>query len=256
MIPSKGRPGCAAWRFLVEAGLEPVLFVEPQDMDAYAKACPGATLEVLAGSSRGIVYVRNAMLEWARERGLQRYWQIDDNIQALGKVANRKVVKCDPTEALVCAESVLSSNPRLALVGMAHREFAWSTKVAFSYKYIPVSCVLTRTDTGLSYDPAAEMKEDVDFALQHWRKGWPTCSVLAYAMAKPKMGGGSRGGLAERYANREDESGALAVHAKYPDWTELDRNSLGHIDVKVMWDRVMRRPVGRVRSKTGVQEVT
>lgn len=221
------------------------MVVEPQEAEGYASVWPTAELIVLPDRDRGISFSRQWILDEARHRGLARYWQIDDNVKGFARVNGMSCQPCRPEEALRFAEELSDKSPRIALVGFEYQQFGWSAKRAWRWNARAYCCVLTRTDTGKDYDPATEMKEDVDFCLQHVAAGWATALVSQYVMSKPKIGDSGAGGLAEKYAERKDEQAAKALCAKWPGVVKLRRRDDGRLDASVDW-AAFARPTGGV----------
>lgn len=231
-IPTKGRAGRATiTQVLDESKLQYTLVVEPQEVEDYKAAYPNADLMILAESDQGITYARQAILDYCREEGISWYWQIDDNISGF-RASNEKVTA---RAALSAAEPYVGDYTNLALVGLDYQQFAFRQEKPFTVNTRAFCCVLTRTDTGIDYRPETEMKEDVDFTLQHLDTGrWATLLVHHHAMDKPPMGQNKHGGLVEQYQSKQHEMAARVLCAMWPDYTDLVNKRIG-LDAQVSW---------------------
>lgn len=231
-IPTKGRAGRASIvKVLNESKLSFTLVVEPKEVAAYQDAYPNAQLLVLSDDDRGLVYARQAILDHCRAEGISWYWQIDDNISGF-KSGNKKV---SARAALSAAEPYVGDYKNLALVGLDYQQFAFRQEKPFTVNTRSYCCVLTRTDTGINYSPEAEIKEDVDFTMQHLITGrWATLLVHHHAMDKPPMGQNKHGGLTEQYRAGQHEATARVLAAKWADYATLVNKRIG-MDVQMDW---------------------
>ena len=80
-IPSKGRPETSTYKVFEDAGYEVYHFIEPQEMEAY-KAAPNRVCIEL--NDKGITYVRNFMLDWCKDKGVEWAWFCDDDVIGFG----------------------------------------------------------------------------------------------------------------------------------------------------------------------------
>jgi len=219
---------------LLAAGICPELVVEPQDEAAYRTRWPDVPITVLAANDGGLYSARQSTLALARERGQEWYWMLDDDVDELGTVQNRRVHPGDPAAVLAAAE--LGAMPKVGGVALQYRQVAWKCRKPYGYNRSMDVCVLIHTTTGVDYDSAMGSKCDRDFALQHIMGGWPTvvCNWLTfdtiYHMAQP----GGHGGCAEMYAKNADAFDARRMVAKWPGVVALVEKR-GRVDAKVDW---------------------
>ena len=86
-IPSKGRAETALTpRFLIADSVPFKLVVEPQEQTAYASKWGAERLLVLPENDRGLVFVRNWIKQHSIDSGVERHWQLDDNIRRVLRV--------------------------------------------------------------------------------------------------------------------------------------------------------------------------
>ena len=79
-IPSKSRPNPSFSQALSAEGIDHVIWVEPQDHEKYAAhATAHTSFRVLEMNDQGVTYVRQKMLDAARNEGV-RMWMMDDDI--------------------------------------------------------------------------------------------------------------------------------------------------------------------------------
>ncbi len=81
-IPSKGRPKTQTYKLFQSAGIEVLHFIEPSEIELYD--VPGTKVNI-GENDRGIAYVRNFMMDYAKEH--RHEWVIiaDDDITGFGK---------------------------------------------------------------------------------------------------------------------------------------------------------------------------
>ena len=236
-ILSRGRADIAKTPALLdEARIPYTLVVEPHEEAAYADAFPHAERLVLRDSDRGIAYARQYLLDFARRETFACYWQLDDNLHGFFRCGDGKSQKVTARAALSALEGLADGYEHLALVAADYQQFAFRAKTLFSVNARAYACVLTRTDTGIDYRPPAEMKEDVDFTLQHLAAGWNTLLVHEWAMDKTPMGKNKKGGLVEKYRAGLHEDAARWIVAQWAAYAEL-KSKPGGVDALVHWKR-------------------
>lgn len=239
-IPSRGRASCASTPGTLERdGLEYTLVVEPDEEQDYRRAFPKAGVLALPECDRGIVYVRQWTLDYARANGHERFWMLDDNIGAFSRVAHRRCSPVPPSEALAYAESLAAL--RVGLVSLAHRSVAWRCDKAYSYSDSAATCcVLVHTGMGIDYRQSTAMKEDIDYTLQSIQAGWRTVYVMLYAQDKNAMATNTVGGLTEAYRRGDDRQAVAEMLRLWPG-TCKPVQKYGRLDLTVDWKRASTR---------------
>jgi hypothetical protein len=234
-VPSKGRPRARAVELLSEEQLPLTLFVESDEAEEYGRTFPGVRIhERPRGLS--LADVRQYMLEHARAQGLERYWQVDDNIRGFGIVVRRKVVKAPAAHVLSAIEFGAAVHGA-ALAAAQYQQFGWCSPRPWSANRYAYCCVLTSTSTGIDYRRQFSGKEDIDFCLQHIAAGHATLLANWFVMMKPKPGS-TRGGQYDEFHGGNSKRAAEAVCHEWSWCTKLIVRSGNIPDVKVDWRKV------------------
>ena len=215
-VISKGRSDVVGTSRLLDAsGIAHTIVVEPQDKEAYEKTLVGsARLMVLPENDRGIVYVRNFVLNNARRCGIRYLCMMDDDVKAVGAVKDRRCVKGDAK--LLELASQIFARLGFAQMGLQYQQFAWSATKDFTSP-THCDCVsfldMSRLN-GVGYDPYVAMKEDWDFSLQVLKMGGMTAVLNRIWMSVPTMGA-NKGGLSDDYASHKDWIAAERLARKW-----------------------------------------
>ena len=69
------------------------LVVEPQEQHLYKSKYPNSNIIVLPQNNKGIVYVRNYIKKYTEQNNIKKYWQLDDDINALYYRKGTKLIK-------------------------------------------------------------------------------------------------------------------------------------------------------------------
>lgn len=232
-IPSKGRPSPkTAQCFEDKSNL--IVVVEPQDQSLYKNV----QLAVLPKNDQGISYVRNWILDFARNMDLEKYWMLDDDISQFFEYEGQKGKKISGEQACQKAEEALTWGiPNLGQGAMEYNQFAWSQKkdvVAPGYCDVAV-LMFPKKINAIRYRPELDLKEDRDFTLQILNAGMFTGRAAKIAFAAPKNGS-NPGGLSGEYAKagREREASERMIKT-WPGICELNIKKDGRPDVKIHW---------------------
>lgn len=238
-IPSRGRPSHAySARSLKGAEVPFKLVIEPQEVESYRAIWSEKQILILPEGHQGIAYSRQFILDHCRSHGIPRYWQLDDNIRGWMVKLNGNLTIVPVNYVLSQIEAETESDARIAMAATDYKQFAALTNKEFTDNTRTYCCVLTRTDTGIDYRAAVEMKEDVDFCLRHLTTGWRTRLYHKFAMDKLTMGKTVIGGLSEKYKAGQDTTAAERLCAYWPGITHVVKKKNGKIDVKVDWNAI------------------
>lgn len=176
-IPSAGRPDHPA-KYLgllapQDGILGPLWFVPPDEVDAYRAG--GAKYVIGRGGRDGIAKVRNNILDYAQERGLEEIAMVDDDLRRLFAYSLAAKEKVPMTLGL----AVRTMHDRLALsdmrlIGVAPTDNAYFTKRHTSVNLFAKSGLWLIRETHLRLDERLRTKEDYDFCLQNYVEygGW------------------------------------------------------------------------------------
>lgn len=119
-IPTKGRlDDEKTYNNLVLLGLEPILVIEPQEVEQAASM--GYEYIILPANNMGITYSRNYILKEARDMGYEYICMIDDDISQMGYIVDGKRVK-DKNAFLTALDKFLEFK---TCGTMQYNQFAW-----------------------------------------------------------------------------------------------------------------------------------
>ena len=135
-IPTKGRVNTKTYKLFKEAGIEVKHFIEPNEFDLYEVPNKVNIKE----NNKGVTYVRNFMLNYARENDYEWVIFCDDDVNSFG-VYNGKTVK----KTAGIWNDILEKAKKLPfeLVGINYTQHAWHEKTSYSInKKFAEVCVL------------------------------------------------------------------------------------------------------------------
>lgn len=239
-VLSKGRAGRAPTvTNLLAASIRPTIYIEPQEESAYAQAYPDCPLRVLPESNRGVAYVRQVILEDARQRG-GRVWVLDDDLTRFHEAWGGKVHDIPADSCLLRAEAILTQRGDIALGSLEFRQYAWSATTDLTLdSYCNVAVLIDIDKTRLvNYRPLA-MKEDRDFAMQVLASGWHTARTARLAFDTPKVGT-NPGGCHDDYEQGKELKTSRQMARLWPGFCDVIRKRDGRIDVKINWKRLAK----------------
>ena len=195
-IPSKGRVNTNTYKLFEEAGIECYHFIEPQEYDLYDVPNKVDILE----NDNGISYVRNFMLDYAKQNNEEWIIFCDDDVSNFG-IYNGKTIK----KGASIWNEILKKAKKLPfeLVGINYTQYAWCEKDAYSInrKFAEV-CVLMNINK-ITWKYEDNTKEDRDFQLQTIKNGYGVLRFNHYWFSCPNVGS-NKGGLFDMYKNKKD----------------------------------------------------
>jgi hypothetical protein len=212
-IPSKGRPSTKTHKLFQSAGIEVLHFIEPSEYELY-HPLPGTKVNI-GEDNRGISYVRNFMLDYAKRHGHIHVIFCDDDVTSFGKYVDGERIKSDASIWLEIFDKV--RDLPYELVGINYVQFAWGKQkdMSINTKFAEV-CVLINNTSKIHWGYRAEFdtKEDRDFVMQTIRDGAGVLRFNQFWFACPGVGT-NRGGLQNLYKEKRDE---LAAHSMCEEW--------------------------------------
>ena len=222
-IPSKGRPNTKTYKLFEEAGYKVYHFLEPQEIDKYD--VPNKVN--IGDNDRGVTFVRNFMLRWAREQ-TEWAWFCDDDVNGFGVYKGGKTLRLGAS-VLRDIEAKAAKLP-FEIVGMNYVQHAWHEKTAYSVnkKFVEV-CALFNVRK-LAWEYEENTKEDRDFTLQTIRNGAGVLRFNHVWFSCPDVGSNA-GGLHEWYASKKDEAAARKMVLKWDPWVTLKQKG-DRLDMK------------------------
>ena len=245
LIATKGRAGQSQTiARLIQEGVKPWLFVEPQDRESYYNAYVGQVeLFTLAENNKGITYVRNVCLEIGRQFGQPWFWMMDDDIREMYAVRRGKCHKQPFAKVLAAAEAHITQFKDVAIGALEYQQYAWSAKRDYVFNsYCDVAVLISVEKTaGMSYTP--EVKEDRDFVLQILSRGMSSMRTCKLAFGAPKNGS-NKGGLHDEYKAGLERRWSENMIRRWPGICTWAEKKDGRPDVAIDWS-VFRRASDR-----------
>lgn len=245
LIASKGRPqNSPTIRNLVADGLRPKLFLEKEDLEGYQSAYGDkVSYYGLGKSNQGIGYVRQQILAFAREKGYDSYWTLDDDITRMYEIIKNVSVKSTFDHCLSHAEASLKTIKNLAIGGLEYNQFAWAASKRFAFNgYCEVATFVNLENCRVNYRPEVNLKEDRDFVLQSLALGYVSARTSQYAFAAPKNGS-NKGGLYDEYKSGIEAERVKKFCALWPGICEPITKKDGRCDAKINWRLFKNAPV-------------
>lgn len=217
-VPTKGRSETPyTIRTFDALGVPFHAVVEPQEAHAYERVVrdPSSIL-VLPHRDKGLVVTRNWIWDHASQRGAQRFWTFDDNIQGLYRL-NRNA-KIQPTSGvfLRAIEDFVERYENVPIAGMQYELFATrrDRHPAFALNTRVYSNMLIETEYREAGRPLRNegfYNDDTDLCLRVLRRG--DCTLLFYAFLINKIATMTvEGGMTGHYTEQESVG---------PEWRSL-----------------------------------
>lgn len=225
-IPSKGRINTKTYKLFQDEGIEVLHFIEPQEMDKYQ--VPG--MVNIGKNDKGIGYVRNFMLNYAKENKHDWVIMCDDDVRSFGVYKNGKTTK---TSAGIWKEIFKKAvSLPFEIIGINYTQHAWHEKTAYSVnrKFAEVCVLLNVKRINWSYRPEFNLKEDRDFTLQTIKKGAGVLRFNHYWFSCPDVGT-NKGGLQDEYKAKKDEESARKMINEWSPFITLKKKG-NRIDMK------------------------
>lgn len=239
-VPSKKRAGSAQFlNYADENNLKINVVIEPQEELLYKHLYKHFNFIILPKNDGGITYVRNFIKEFTTNKGINYYWQLDDDITGLFYREGTKLIRSD-LNTLHKAEIIFIENG-IALGSLEYRQFAWSATKDIIENSFCDTCVFMDNikNKDLIYREFVEGKEDRDFAMQVIKNGNKTGRVTTFAFSAP-ANGSNIGGLKEIFYDKGKE--ITCVKNMIELWGENICKPIvkenGRNDVKIMWNEI------------------
>ena len=194
--------------------------IEPQERLIYEQSIDGSKLIDLPFSNlgRGSIPARNWVWGHSLDKGYERHWILDDNIEVFNRLnRNDKLeVRCDST--FRACEDFTDRFKNVGLSGMNYNSFAKANDSvpAFYLNTRIYSCILIRND--LPFRWRGKFNEDTDLSLRVLKSG--ECTVLFNAflcgkVTSMRMRGGNTDSIYAETNNRLEFAESLA--RQHPD---------------------------------------
>lgn len=238
LVPSKDRATTSTLLpILQESGLKFWFVVEPQDKSGYADQLGDSKLLVMPENNQGLAYSRNYILDFARDKGFNWFWMLDDDITKFCISQNKRNLQVDIKTALCKAQNLLRINKSLGQAALEYQQYSWSAVKPYAFNsYCDVCvCINTLLPKHLRFRDYVNLKLDRDFTLQVLAAGFKTLRTSKISFAAPKNGS-NRGGLFDAYASGiEFECSKRMVELWGDNICQLVTKSDQRKDVKINW---------------------
>lgn len=224
-IPTKLRPQTKTYKLFENAGIKVMHFIEPQEINNYKVPNKISILE----NNKGIAYVRNFMLNYARENNYEWILVCDDDVNSFG-IYNGKTIKQDASIWVSILEK--AKKMPFELIGINYIQHAWHEKKSYSInkKFAEVCVLMNIPKIKWYYRSEFNTKEDRDFALQTIKNGNGVLRFNHYWFSCPDVGS-NMGGLQDEYKNKKDEDSSRKMCYEWYPYISLKKKGL-RIDMK------------------------
>jgi hypothetical protein len=224
-IPTKGRISTKTYKLFEDVGIKVLHFIEPQEIDKYQVPNKISILK----NDGGIGYVRNFMLNYARENNHEWIIICDDDVTSFG-IYNGKTIKKDASIWIDIYNK--ASKLPFELIGINYTQHAWHEKTSYSInkKFAEVCILVNVPKIKWNYRPEFNLKEDRDFALQTIKNGNGILRFNHYWFSCPDVGSNS-GGLQDEYKSKKDEESAKKMCMEWNPFVTLKKKG-ERIDMK------------------------
>jgi len=224
-IPTKGRFNTKTYKLFEDVGIEVKHFIEPQEIQKYQVPNKVSILQ----DNKGIAYVRNFMLNYAREKNYEWIIICDDDVTDFGEAIDNK---CITTSAKVWYK-IYEKAIKLPfeIYGMNYRQHAWHEKKSYSINksYAEVCIMINVKKIKWKYRSEFNLKEDRDFVLQCIKYGNGVVRFNKLFYNTPAVG--KEGGLYEEYKQKKDEESAKKMCYEWHPYVTLKKKD-NRIDIK------------------------
>lgn len=224
-IPSKGRPNTKTYKLFQDVGIDVIHFVEPQEIDSYQVPNKISILE----NNKGIGYVRNFMLKYAKKNNYDWVLMCDDDVVSFG-IYNGKTIKQNASIWFKILEK--AKKLPFELIGINYIQHAWHEKTSYSInkKFAEVCVLINIKKINWGYRPEFNLKEDRDFALQTIKNGNGILRFNHFWFSCPDVGS-NVGGLQNDYKRKKDEDSAKKMCYEWNPFISLKKKG-DRLDMK------------------------
>lgn len=226
-IPTKKRIDTNTYKLFDYVGIKVYHFIEPQEFDIYQ--VPNKIN--IGENNKGITFVRNFMLKYAKNMNLEWVIFCDDDVKNFGYFC-QKTKKTITTGASIWLD-ILEKAKTLPfeMIGINYCQYAWAEKTTYSInkKFAEVCILINIKKINWQYND--NLKEDRDFQLQTIKKGSGVLRFNYYWFQCPAVGT-NKGGLQDMYKAKKDTEWAVNIVKKYHPFAKLQKKG-DRIDAKI-----------------------
>ena len=224
-IPTKGRLNTKTYKLFQDVGIDVKHFIEPQEIEKYNVPNKISILD----NNKGIGYVRNFMLNYARKNNYDWVLICDDDVTSFG-IYNGKTVKQDASIWFTILEK--AKKLPFELIGINYTQHAWHEKTSYSInkKFAEVCVLINVSKINWNYRAEFNLKEDRDFALQTIKNGNGILRFNHFWFSCPDVGS-NIGGLQDMYKAKKDEESAKKMCYEWQPFISLKKKG-DRVDMK------------------------
>lgn len=208
-MPSKGRADCQlTGKALERMGVnEYLFFVEETEADEYIKHVGKEHVVVMPfhDLGQGSIPARNFIWEWAKAKGYQRHWTVDDNIRAFRRCHMNRRLNVLGGGFWRAMEDFVDRYENVAMAGPHNQGFVPDRQqmAPFLFNSRVYSCILLDTNLPEEFRWRGRYNEDTDLSLRLLKSGY--CTLLFRALIMDKAATvGSKGGKALKGGNTDN----------------------------------------------------
>lgn len=235
-IPSKGRAGMVSTIRVFEKirGAEIVLFIEPQEIEAYKKEYPRVKIVDIKENDKGIRYVRQFILDSMDEPFIMS----DDDLKCI-----KKRDKSSAEDFIDYCQTKMNLIGQLG-VSFAGSNWLYKKELKLFDRIWALTCLnpeIIRTK-GINYaGPDKGLFEDYEFTISCALSGILTATTYDYKFETLKTMGELKGGC-QTYRNEKSSlEAARNLKEKYPQFIDLTYNKLHKmVEVQVKWKKLRK----------------
>lgn len=226
-IPTKGRPQTKTYKLLESYGIQSFHFIEPQEINKYNVPNKISILE----NNKGISYVRNFILDYAKRNNYEWIIMCDDDIINFYIYENKKNIKL----SLDKFNNIIEKIKKLPfeISGFNYKQYIWVAKENYSINTKTVEqCIFMNVKKiHWKYRSEFNLKEDRDFILQTIKNGNGVLRFNKIGVSSPEIGSND-GGLKNEYKLKKDEHSAKKMIIEWRPFLSLQKKGK-RMDIKM-----------------------
>lgn len=226
-IPTKSRFNTKTYTLFEKVGIKVYHFIEPQEIDSY-NVPNKVTIEL---NDKGVTYVRNFMLNFARKNQIDWVIICDDDVTSFA-LYDQKLKTTINLDAKIWFDIYEKARKLpFEVIGINYRQHAWHEKNKYSInkKFAEVCVLLNISKISWNYRP--NTKEDRDFQLQTIMLGNGVLRFNHYCFNTPGVGS-NEGGLYNQYKQKKDTIWARQIVKDWYPFAKLIQKD-DRIDAKI-----------------------
>jgi hypothetical protein len=228
-IVSKGRwDNPLTAKFFIKDNVKFKIVVEPEEYNNYCKALGKENVLKLPFSNlgQGSMPARNWIWKHAIDKGAERHWIFDDNIQMIRRLNKGKRIPCNALKAIKVLEDFTDRYKNIAITGFNYVMFVTNvTKKPFYLNCHVYSAMLIKNN--MPYRWRLKYNEDVDLCLQVLHNKLCTVLFNSFMVHKTstttKMKGGNQTDL---YKNNAYEKKVLKARSLEEVWSQYSETKI------------------------------